>query len=180
MSLRGGHRPTWQSVPPCLPLGEGARGTRADEGNLPLPMGEVPQRGGEGSICPLSHFVTAPPEWEPRNTDCDRRESLERVTSVTSLNYGMIATGNHQYSNSLRGAPPLVSKGSLRRPMAAPTDSYDHFAIFSGFSFRPGWLLLTHPRGSAGSAGRRGHPATANPGKSDLPPTWVSHSEIPG
>ena len=30
-----------------------------------------------------------------------------------SMNYGMIATGNHQYSNSLRGAPPLVSKGSL-------------------------------------------------------------------
>ena len=25
----------------------------------------------------------------------------------------MIATGNHQHSNSLRGAPPLVSKGSL-------------------------------------------------------------------
>ena len=30
-----------------------------------------------------------------------------------SMNYGMIATGNHQYSNSLRGAPPLISKGSL-------------------------------------------------------------------
>lgn len=29
------------------------------------------------------------------------------------MNYGMIATGNHQHSNSLRGAPPLVSKGSL-------------------------------------------------------------------
>ena len=27
----------------------------------------------------------------------------------------MIATGNHQYSNSLRGAPPLISKGSLLR-----------------------------------------------------------------
>ena len=36
-----------------------------------------------------------------------------------SMNYGMIATGNHQYSNSLRGAPLLVSKGSLGRPMAA-------------------------------------------------------------
>ena len=33
---------------------------------LPLPMGEVPRRGGEGLFYPLSHFVTAPPEWEPR------------------------------------------------------------------------------------------------------------------
>ena len=33
-----------------------------------------------------------------------------------SMNYGMIATGNHQYSNSLRGAPPLVSKGSRGAP----------------------------------------------------------------
>ena len=37
-----------------------------DEGHLPLPMGEVPRRGGEGVFYPLSHFVTAPPEWEPR------------------------------------------------------------------------------------------------------------------
>ena len=27
-------------------------------------------------------------------------------------NYGMIATGNHQYFNSLRGAPPLPGEGS--------------------------------------------------------------------
>ena len=40
-----------------------------------------------------------------------------------SMHYGMIATGNHQYFNSLRGAPPLVSKGSLGRPVAAHTDS---------------------------------------------------------
>ena len=42
-----------------------------------------------------------------------------------SMNYGMIATGNHFNFDSLRGAPPLVSKGSLGRPMAAPTDPYD-------------------------------------------------------
>ena len=40
-----------------------------DEGNLPLPMGEVPGQGGEGDLYPLSHFVTAPPEWEPRGKD---------------------------------------------------------------------------------------------------------------
>ena len=36
------------------------------------------------------------------------------------MNYGMIATGNHQYFNSLRGAPPLVSKGSLRAAQGPP------------------------------------------------------------
>ena len=40
-----------------------------------------------------------------------------------SMNYGMIATGNHQYSNSLRGAPPLVSKGSLRAARGRPVPS---------------------------------------------------------
>ena len=58
---------------PCLPLGEGgsrvSRKRETDEGHLSLPMGEVPQRGGEGDFYPLSHFVTAPPEWEPRGTE---------------------------------------------------------------------------------------------------------------
>jgi len=39
---------------PCLPLGEGgsrvSRKRETDEGNLPLPMGEVPGRGGEGVV----------------------------------------------------------------------------------------------------------------------------------
>ena len=80
---------------------------------MPLPMGEVPpEGGGEGEFYPLSHFVTAPPEVEPRGdegnglphqsadwfamtipisvhtkrkTDCDRRESLERATPVCAL-----------------------------------------------------------------------------------------------
>ena len=42
----------WQSVSPCLPLGEGGsrvpRKRETDEGYLPLPMGEVSRRGGEG------------------------------------------------------------------------------------------------------------------------------------
>ena len=41
-----------QSVSPCLPLGEGGsrvpRKRETDEGYLPLPMGEVSRRGGEG------------------------------------------------------------------------------------------------------------------------------------
>ncbi len=66
----------------CLPLGEGGsrvfRKRETDEGYLPLPMGEVPLEGAERAyFCPLSHFVTAPPEWEPRGTDCDRMESPE-------------------------------------------------------------------------------------------------------
>ena len=48
----------------AFPAGEGgshvSRKCETDEGYLPLPMGEAPGRGGEGSICPLSHFVTAP------------------------------------------------------------------------------------------------------------------------
>ena len=36
-------------LPPCLALWE-----------------RCPGRGGEGLFYPLSHFVTAPPEWEPR------------------------------------------------------------------------------------------------------------------
>ena len=41
-----------QSVSPCLPLGEGGsrvpRKRETDEGYLPLHMGEVSRRGGEG------------------------------------------------------------------------------------------------------------------------------------
>ena len=37
-----------------------------DEG-LASPYGRgAPERGGEGVFYPLSHFVTAPPKWEPR------------------------------------------------------------------------------------------------------------------
>ena len=68
---------------PCV-KGAGSRVSRkreTDEGYLPLPMGEVPLEGAERVyFFPLSHFVTAPPEWEPRGTDCDRRESPEGVT----------------------------------------------------------------------------------------------------
>ena len=55
---------------PSLPLGEGgsrvSRKRETDEG-LASPFGRG-AGGGEGAFCPLSHFVTAPPEWEPRGT----------------------------------------------------------------------------------------------------------------
>ena len=62
--------------PKAFPSGEGGsrvpRKRETDEGYLPLPMGEVPPEGGgeggEGEFHPLSHFVTAPPEWEPRGS----------------------------------------------------------------------------------------------------------------
>ena len=67
---------------PCV-KGAGSRVSRkreTDEG-LASPYGRgAPGRGGEGVFYPLSHFVTAPPEWEPRG-DCDRWESLKGHTS---------------------------------------------------------------------------------------------------
>ena len=46
--------------PKPSPHGEGGsrvpRKRETDEGNLPLPMGEVPQRGGEGDFYPLSRL----------------------------------------------------------------------------------------------------------------------------
>ena len=44
------------------------RKRETDEGNLSLPMREMPQKVGEGEFYPLSHFVTAPPKWEPRKS----------------------------------------------------------------------------------------------------------------
>ena len=59
---------------PCV-KGAGSRVTRkceTDEG-LASPYGRGAPQGRRGRIYPLSHFVTAPPEWEPRGTrgtDC--------------------------------------------------------------------------------------------------------------
>ena len=44
------------------------RKRETDEGNLPLPMREMSQKVGEDEFYPLSHFVTAPPKWEPRKS----------------------------------------------------------------------------------------------------------------
>ena len=55
--------------PKPSPVGKVARTTPASARRmraLPLPMGEVPRMGRRGRIYPLSHFVTAPPKWEPR------------------------------------------------------------------------------------------------------------------
>ena len=59
---------------PCV-KGAGSCVTRkceTDEG-LASPYGRGAPQGRRGRIYPLSHFVTAPPEWEPRGTrgtDC--------------------------------------------------------------------------------------------------------------
>ena len=59
--------------PHAFPSGEGgsrvSRKRETDEGHLPLPLGEVPE-AERACDYPLSHFVTAPPKWEPRGTDC--------------------------------------------------------------------------------------------------------------
>ena len=74
----------------------------------PLPMGEVPPGGGRrGLFYPLSHFVTAPPKWEPREgtkkTDCDRWESLERVTPECST--GSQWQGSFGTSSKFKSVP---------------------------------------------------------------------------
>ena len=57
-----------QSVFQAFPSDEGGsrvpRKRKTDEG-LASPYGRGAE-GEEGDIFPLSHFVTAPPEWEPR------------------------------------------------------------------------------------------------------------------
>ena len=41
-----------------------------------------------------------------------------------SMHYGMIATGNHQYFNSLRGAPPFDQQGKPRAASGRPYRFY--------------------------------------------------------
>ena len=66
-----------QSVTYAFPRGEGGsrvpRKRETDEG-LASPFGRGAPQGRRGRVYPLSHFVTAPPKWEPRGTretDCD-------------------------------------------------------------------------------------------------------------
>ena len=88
-----------QSVTPAFPAGEGGlrvpRKRETDEGHLPLPLGEVPGRGGEGFFCPLSHFVTAPPEWEPRKTDC-RTSDIGHWLAMTGVAVSQNTTDHSQ------------------------------------------------------------------------------------
>ena len=54
------------STTPTRPKGRKPFPLETDEG-LASPYGRgAPERGGEGVFYPLSHFVTAPPKWEPR------------------------------------------------------------------------------------------------------------------
>ena len=63
-------------TPKAFPSGEGGsrvpRKRETDEG-LASPYGRGAPQGRRGRFYPLSHFVTAPPKWEPRGTretDC--------------------------------------------------------------------------------------------------------------
>ena len=78
----------WHGPSQAFPRGEGGsrvpRKRETDEG-LASPFGRGAPQGRRGRFYPLSHFVTAPPKWEPRGTretDCDRRESPEGATPV--------------------------------------------------------------------------------------------------
>ena len=54
------------STTPTRPKKRKPSPLETDEG-LASPYGRgAPERGGEGVFYPLSHFVTAPPKWEPR------------------------------------------------------------------------------------------------------------------
>ena len=77
------------------------------------------------------------------------------------------------------------------RQIAAPTGSIDNLLIFaadpaafstffSQWFCRPGPLPSGYPRGSAGSAGRRGHPAREGREKSGRRPTLAADPENPG
>ena len=106
MSLRGGHRPTWQSVPQSLPLRGGAPRSELKSNNcrwqllnnvkvaraspasarrmraLPLPMGEVPEAERVIFALSVGFAASSPRVGAKGETDCDRRESLERATPV--------------------------------------------------------------------------------------------------
>ena len=81
----------WQSVTQAFPRGEGGsrvpRKRETDEG-LASPFGRGAPQGRRGRFYPLSHFVTAPPKWEPRGTretDCHVGHWPPRNDSVLSF-----------------------------------------------------------------------------------------------
>ena len=105
-----------------------------DEG-LASPYGRgAPGRGGEGVFYPLSHFVTAPPEWEPRG-DCDRRESLEGHTSDVGR---LLAKTRINCRFSCRGGQwPPAFYADFQRKWAANGRPYLFFRRFSENCMRP-------------------------------------------
>ena len=94
-SKKGTQRRRFTPAAVAFPWGKVARASSASARRMRA-MGEVPLEGAERAyFCPLSHFVTAPPEWEPRGTDCDRMESPE---------------GAHQRLPCVKGAGSRVSR----------------------------------------------------------------------
>ena len=120
--------PRSQSVPQSLPLWGGAprsesksnncqwqllhnvsvsrtspRKCETDEG-LASPYGRgAPGRGGEGEFYPLSHFVTAPPKWEPRGERI--ATSAAGLLAKTRINCRFSCRGGHWPPAFLRRFP---------------------------------------------------------------------------
>ncbi len=130
------------STTPTRPKGRKPFPLETDEG-LASPYGRgAPGRGGEGEFYPLSHFVTAPPKWEPRGEriatsaagllamtcvirrlpeypgDCHTSD-IGRLLAKTRVNCRFSCRGGHW--------PPAfftqISKEN-GRPLAAPTCSF--------------------------------------------------------
>ena len=84
----------WRGPSQAFPRGEGGsrvpRKRETDEG-LASPFGRGAPQGRRGRFYPLSHFVTAPPKWEPRGTretDCHVGHWPPRNDSVLSFLLG--------------------------------------------------------------------------------------------
>ena len=141
MSLRGGHRPTWQSVLQAFPFGVVLRAAKQnltiasgnciimyrwhgaavmDEG-LASPSGRG-AGGGEGDFCPLSRLRRQLPQsGSQEETDCDRRESPEGATPVCA------PVRNDMRFSTLHTLSTIVPKGHR---------TYSLFTIhFSLFTF---------------------------------------------
>ena len=73
VSLRTSDRCHWCGNPfPSLPLRGRWHGEAVTDEGLASPFGRGTQcrsTGRRGRFYPLSHFVTAPPEWEPRENE---------------------------------------------------------------------------------------------------------------
>ena len=119
MSLRGGQRPTWQSVFPLAPLrGLAAKPTERVKNALSAPLGHLSHRERQDPHPSWLRRATFPQgkagvtdchvgRWPPRN---DIHDTIVLGISgglphQRAPHYGMTATGSHGDFDSLRGAP---------------------------------------------------------------------------
>ena len=91
------------STTPTRPKGRKPSPLETDEG-LASPYGRgAPERGGEGEFYPLSHFVTAPPKWEPRGERI--ATSAAGLLAKTRVNCRFSCRGGHWPPAFLRRFP---------------------------------------------------------------------------